>query len=182
MLELTDYDLVQNCLRGKQDSFTELVSRYKKLIYNVVYKFIKDGEETSDISQEVFLKIYKALDSYNPQYRFSTWSIRIATNYCLDILRKKKVNSIPIEEIEAVSRDVDTPEKMYISKERTLEIRQAISRLPEKYRIPIILYHQRGASYKEMSEILNKPMSIVKNRLYRARLMLREDLLCMEGK
>ncbi|MCR4435716.1 MAG: sigma-70 family RNA polymerase sigma factor [Clostridiales bacterium] len=176
MLEVTDYELVQKCLQGDQDSFAELVSRYKKLIYSVVYKFINDREEVDDISQEVFIRIYKSLVGYNPQYKFSTWSVKIATNLCLDIIRKKKVNSVPMEEIERVSTEEDTPERKYLSKERALEIRQAIMELPEKYRTPILLYHQKGASYKEMSRMLNQPMSIIKNRLFRARLMLRNSV------
>lgn len=176
MMEMTDYELVTKCLQGEQESFAELVSRYKKLIYSVVYYYIKDREEINDVSQEVFLRIYKSLASYNPQFKFSTWSVRIATNLCLDMIRKRRLNSVPIEEIEAVSKDEDTPEKRYLGKERSAQIRKAIAELPEKYRTPIILYHQKGASYKEMADLLNQPMSIIKNRLYRARLILRGSM------
>jgi len=181
-MQLTDQELVKECLDGNQEMFAELVAKYKKLIFSVVYNYIRDREEIDDVCQEVFLKIYKSLDSYNPQYKFSTWSVKIATNYCLDILRKKKLHSVPIDEIESISREEDTPESKYISRERTAEIRKAIEKLPEKYRIPIILYHQNGMSYKEMAQILNKPLSIIKNRLYRARLTLRESLLSPQCK
>jgi RNA polymerase sigma factor (sigma-70 family) len=110
------------------------------------------------------------------EYKFSTWSVRIASNLCLDILRKRKVNAIPIDFIETLSRETDTPEARYLRKERRMQIRQAIAQLPEKYRALIVLYHEKGANYKEMSEILGKPMSIIKNRLYRARLMLKDQL------
>lgn len=173
---VTDYELVKKSLDGDQDAFAEIVTRYKRLIYTVVYKFFNDREDTNDVTQEVFIRIYKSLGSYNPQFKFSTWSVKIATNLCLDILRKKKVNSVPIEEIEMVSRDEDTPEKEYISKERSQEIMDAINALPEKYRTPILLYHKNGASYKEIVKILNMPMTMVKNRLYRARLALRESM------
>jgi RNA polymerase sigma-70 factor (ECF subfamily) len=111
MLELTDYEIVQRCLNGDGQSFDELVLRYKRLIYNVVYNLTKDKEEVDDISQEVFLKIYKSLDKYNPEFKFSTWSVTIARNLCVDLLRKKKVSVTAIEEIEGVSRDLNTPEK-----------------------------------------------------------------------
>ena len=176
-LELTDYDLIQKCLAGQQEYFEELVTRYKKLIFSVVYNMINDKEEISDISQEVFIRIYKALDRYNPEYKFSTWAVRIATNLCLDIHRKKKINSAPIEEIEDFSDGVDTPEASYLQKERSEKIRRAIQSLPEKYRTPIILFHQNGLSYEEMTKVLGEPMTIIKNRLYRARLMLREALM-----
>lgn len=176
-MELTDYEVIQKCLSGRQEYFEELVTRYKKLIFSVVYNMINDKEEVSDISQEVFIRIYKALDRYNPEYKFSTWAVRIATNLCLDIHRKKKVDSTPIEEIEDFSDGVDTPEASYLQKERSEKIRKAIQALPEKYRIPIILFHQNGLSYEEMMKVTGEPMTIIKNRLYRARLMLREALM-----
>ena len=176
-MELTDYELIQKCISGRQEYFEELVTRYKKLIFSVVYNMINDKEEVSDISQEVFIRIYKALDRYNPEYKFSTWAVRIATNLCLDIHRKKKVDSTPIEEIEDFSDNIDTPEASYLQKERSKRIRNAIQALPEKYRIPIILFHQNGLSYEEMIKVMGEPMTIIKNRLYRARLMLREALM-----
>jgi RNA polymerase sigma-70 factor (ECF subfamily) len=176
-LELTDYELIQKCLSGRQEYFEELVTRYKKLIFSVVYNMINDKEEVSDISQEVFIRIYRALDRYNPEYKFSTWAVRIATNLCLDIHRKKKVDSTPIEEIEDFSNGIDTQETSYLQKERTERIRKAIQALPEKYRTPVILFHQNGLSYEEMMKVLGEPMTIIKNRLYRARMMLREALM-----
>lgn len=179
-MERTDMELITKSLGGSQEAFAELVGRYKKLVYSTVYHYIKDTEEVNDISQEVFIKIYKALGSYNPQYKFSTWTVRISTNLCLDILRKKKFASVPIEEIETVVKEENTPEKRYIMSERSIEIKKAINRLPEKYRTLIVLYHQKGASYNDMSLILKQPMSIIKNRLFRARRALRESLAGME--
>ena len=176
-MEVSDYELIQKCLAGEQQYFEELVTRYKKLVYSVVYNMVSDKEEVNDISQEVFIRIYKALNRYNPEFKFSTWAVRITTNLCLDILRKKKLDSVPIEEIGEVSTGSDTPETRYISKERSEKIRRAIAGLPEKYRVPVILFHQNGLSYEEMTRVLNEPMTIIKNRLYRARLMLREALL-----
>lgn len=174
---MSDIDLIQECISGNHDAFSELVTRYKKLIYNVVYNMISDKQEVNDIAQEVFIRIYKSLDRYNPEFKFSTWSVKIATNLCLDVLRKKKINSTPIEEIEGVSSDLETPEAKYISSERSRKIREAIASLPEKYRTPIVLFHQNGLSYEEITKVLNEPMTIIKNRLYRARLMLRESLM-----
>ncbi|MDP4092479.1 MAG: sigma-70 family RNA polymerase sigma factor [Bacillota bacterium] len=175
-MELSDYELIQKILEGDADLFSELVTRYKKLIYSIVYNMIKDREEVNDISQDVFIRIYQALNRYNPEYKFSTWSVKIATNYCLDILRKKKIDSVPIDEISHVPNSKDTPESRYIKKEQSRMIREAIEELPEKYRIPIILFHQNGLSYEEITKILNEPMTIVKNRLYRARLILKDKL------
>lgn len=176
-MEASDYELIQQCLSGRRECFEELVTRYKKLVFSIVYNFIHDREEVNDISQEVFIRIYKSLDRYNPEYKFSTWASKISTNLCLDILRKKKVDSTPIEEIEGMASGAETPEMSYINKERSEQIRKAILDLPEKYRIPIVLFHQNGLSYEEITRVLNEPMTIVKNRLYRARLMLKEKLM-----
>lgn len=175
-MEASDQELIKQCLAGNQESFAVIVARYKRLIYSVVYNMIRDREETNDISQEVFVRIYKALDRYNPEYKFSTWAAKIATNLCMDVLRKKKPALVPIEEIEDVSNGFDTPETQYMESERNERVRKAVAELPDKYRIPIILFHQGGLSYEEITETINEPMSIVKNRLYRARLMLREKL------
>ena len=175
-MDLTDYELVKKCLDGDQDAFSELVSRYKKLIYTVVYNMIHDNQEVNDISQEFFVRIYKSLDKYNPEYKFSTWSVKIATNLCLDILRKKKVDQVSIDEIGEMTSKNNTPEEEYINKEKKKLIWKAVSDLPEKYRVPIILFHQDGLSYEEITKVVNEPMTVIKNRLYRARLMLREKL------
>ena len=173
----TDQELVKQCLTGNEEAFAEIVGRYKRLIYSVVYNMIGDREQSYDISQEAFVRIYKALDRYNPEYKFSTWAVKIATNLCLDILRKKKPDLVPIEEVENVSNCFETPETMYMKKERNEKIKKAIAELPDKYRIPIILFHQGGLSYEEMTKVLGQPVSIVKNRLYRARLMLKNRLM-----
>lgn len=175
-LEATDMELIEKTLSGDQDAFAELVTRYKKLVYSVVYNMLPDKQEVNDVSQEVFIRIYKSLDRYNPEYKFSTWTVKIATNLCLDILRKKKVEYVSIDEITGVSSKADTPEIKYINKERSRIIKDAIASLPEKYRVPIVLFHQNGLSYEEMCRVLNEPMTIIKNRLYRARLLLREKL------
>lgn len=173
----TDLELINSCIAGNQDSFAEIVTRYKKLIYSIVYNMIRDKQEVNDIAQEVFIRIYKSLNRYNPEYKFSTWSVKIATNLCLDVLRKKRVDSTSIDEIEGVSIDTDTPEARFLRKEKSERIRRAIEGLPDKYRIPVVLFHQNNLSYEEMAKVLNEPMTIIKNRLYRARLMLREKLL-----
>jgi len=175
-LETPDAELIKRTLDGDNDAFAELVTRYKKLIYNVIYNMIDNREEVNDIAQEVFIKIYRSLGKYNLEYKFSTWSVRIATNHCVDVLRKKKADEISIDEAIGVSSNFDTPEEDYLKKEKRQRINYELSKLPDKYRIPLILFHKNGLSYEEISQILNEPMSIIKNRLYRARLMLKEAL------
>ncbi len=173
---LTDQELIELCLNGRKDAFEEIVTRYKKLIFSVVFNFINDKEEASDVAQEVFIRIYNSLHRYNPKYKFSTWSVKIATNLCLDVLRKKRISSSPIDEIAGTVKSTDTPEEDCIKDEQSRMVREAIAQLPEKYRVLIIMFHQNGLSYEEISKVLNQPMTIIKNRLYRARIMLRKKL------
>ena len=106
----------------------------------------------------------------------STWIVKITSNLCLDTLRKKKQDTVTLDDAIGVSSEVDTPEEALIKQQRSQLIKKAIDELPEKYKILIVLFHNRGMSYEEMTKILNEPMSIIKNRLYRARLMLKEKL------
>lgn len=175
-METPDIVIVKRCLAGDKDAFSELVTKYKRLIYNVIYNMINNKEEVIDIAQEVFIRIYKALDKYDPQYKFSTWSVKITTNYCLDVIRKKKIDTMPIDEVIGVSSDIDTPESSYLKKEQSERVNCELSKLPEKYRVPLILYHKNGLSYEEMTQVLNEPMTIIKNRLFRARQILKEKL------
>jgi len=173
----TDSELVTMCLNGDHEAFSELVARYKRLIYSVACKFSKDSEEVDDMAQEAFIKIYRSLSRYNDQYKFSTWSVKVATNVCLDHVRRKKLNMISLDEIENFSCGcANSPEEHYLRKEKSQVLRDAIDGLPEIYRVPIVLYHQKGMSYKEIAEYLGKPMSIIKNRIFRARHALRENL------
>ncbi|MEN6314477.1 MAG: sigma-70 family RNA polymerase sigma factor [Clostridiaceae bacterium] len=176
-MERTDYELVTECIGGSGEAFAELVSRYKRLIYSVAYKFSKDSDEVNDLAQEAFIKIYKSLSKYDSQYKFSTWSVKVATNICLDHVRRKKFNSVPLEEIENFTGNNNSPEEYYLRKEKSQALKNAIESLPEIYRVPIVLYHQKGMSYKEIAEKLGKPMSIIKNRIFRARHTLKESLI-----
>jgi len=173
----TDSDLVRSCLMGNNDAFAELITRYKRLIYSVAYKFTKENEEADDMAQEAFIKIYRSLSRYDDKYKFSTWCVKVATNVCLDHVRRRKLNYVSLEEIENFSAThTDSPEEHYLRKEKYKVLQDAIDSLPEIYKEPIVMYHQKGMSYKEIAEDLGKPMSIIKNRIFRARHTLRENL------
>lgn len=175
-MEASDLELIESCLANDQEAFAELLSRYKKLIYNVIYNLMGNSSEVNDIFQEVFIRIFKSLHQYNPDYRFTTWAIKITTNMCLDRLRQKKSTLVPIENFSGVYDNRSNPEEKYIIMEQGLRVRKAVNELPDIYRITVVLFHQQGLSYEEMTSILNEPMTIIKNRLYRARLMLKEKL------
>ena len=173
----TDYELIQECLSGNRDLFAELIIRYKNLVYSVILRMVNDREEANDLAQDVFIKIYKNLDKYYPEYKFSTWVIRIATNHVIDYRRKKKQETVPIEEVEFSLSSEESPESAYIRREQRDELKKIVGDLPDMYKIPIMLYHEQGLSYQEISDIINEPLSKVKNRIFRGRRMLKESLL-----
>jgi RNA polymerase sigma-70 factor (ECF subfamily) len=176
ILEPSDHELVKTCLSGQDDAFSTLVGRYERLVWSVIYNFTGDHPDSNDLSQEVFLRVYRSLHRYNPEYKFSTWVMRIAANLCINWLHKKKSDPVSVDEIAGVKDNRSNPEEQYLEKERMNRIQEAVAMLPIKYRAPIVLFHRQGLSYKDIAEVLNLPETIVKNRLHRARLMLRDRL------
>lgn len=175
-MEKPDYDIVRECLAGDRESFAKLVTRYKNLVASVIYGYGIDSFHVHDLSQEVFIKAYRSLDTYSPGYAFSTWLMRITTSVCLDWFRKRKNDPLPVENVPETASREGSPEEKYIQKTELQELRNAIQSLPEKYRVPLVLFHQQKLSYNEIQQVLNQPLSIIKNRLHRGRNMLRQLL------
>lgn len=175
-----DMEIVELCLSGNTEAFEELIKRYKNLIYNTAYRMMGSREEAEDISQEVFIKIYNSLSKYDSQFKFSTWALKITSNLCIDHLRKRKGESVPIDEVYDLKDESATPEEVYIKIETQKKVQDAINKLPDKYKELVLLFHHRGLSYQEIMSITGEPLTIVKNRLYRARQMLKEMLKGIE--
>jgi len=176
----TDYEIIKTCLEGDQSAFSELVSRYKNLVYSIILRMVVDKEEANDLAQEVFIKVYKNLDKYYPEFAFSTWIMRITTNHVIDARRKRKHQTVSLDTRQDFALNELSPEVRYIEKERTQGLKQIVENLPDMYRVPIILYHQQGLSYQEIANIIGEPLSKVKNRIFRGRKLLKADLLSME--
>jgi len=177
---MTDYELVLACVDGDKDAFGELLTRYKNLVYSVALRMVSDKDEADDLAQEIFIKLYRNLEKYQPEYRFSTWTMKVATNHVIDHRRKKRQETVSIDEVgDMAGVDTLSPEDAYIAKEQTEMLRGLIDDLPEMYKVPIVLYHQQGLSYTEISEITGEPLSKVKNRIFRGRKMMKESLVAM---
>lgn len=181
---MTDYELITQILNGDKDLFVELVRRYKKLVYSVVVRMVNDRDEADDLAQEIFVKIYRNLDKYYPDYKFSTWIIRISTNHVIDYRRKNRCETQPIEDMEYETihgfASESSPEAEYLKKELKEMLDKLVSALPEMYRVPIMLYHEQGLSYQEIADIIEQPLSKVKNRIFRGRKMLKESITRMK--
>lgn len=170
---LSDLQLIEICLAGDQDAFAELINRYKNLVFSIILKRTNDREEANDIAQDIFLKIYKNLASYSDEFKFSTWVMRITTNHIIDFHRKRKAETLPLETAVTVAAPGDTPEESLIRREESERLKRIVNDLPDMYKLPIILYHQKGMSYQEISEKINEPLSKVKNRIFRGRKIMK---------
>ncbi len=179
-LNASDIEIISQCLKGNGNLFEVLIERYKKLVYNTAYRMMGSREEAEDISQEAFIRVYNSLSRYNPEYKFATWVLRITTNLCLDNLRKRKGETVPIEEQYNLGDEGPTPEEEYIKREKQIQVQNAINKLPDKYKEFLIMFHHRNLSYQEIMNITGESITIVKNRLYRARQMLKESLMKAE--
>lgn len=179
---LTDAELITKSISGcGEDSFEELVSRYQRPIVSYVYRMLNDYDASLDVTQEVFIKVYKSLERYSSEYKFSTWLYRIAHNAAIDHIRRnsKKLQSLETEtqngtyELQLESPR-PTPEQDREQNEWRIEIEVVIKCLPSVYKELIVLRHSKDMSYGEIAEITDLPLGTVKNRLFRAREMMRE--------
>lgn len=174
---LSDYDIIKKCINGDEDFFEILIIRYKNLVYSIVLKMVSDREEANDLAQEVFIKVYKNLDKYSDEFKFSTWITRITTNHIIDYRRKKRCETVPIENADYNAKTYVSPESEYLKKEQKINLERLLEELPEMYKIPVVLYHQKGLTYQEIADVTNQSLSKVKNRIFRGRKLLRNGYL-----
>ncbi len=180
----TDVELIANAIKGREDGFEELVRRYQKQITGYVYRIVGDYDSSLDVTQEVFIKVYNSLHRYSSDYKFSTWLYRIAHNAAIDHLRRNSINpqSLETENEDGtyqlqIESPAPSPEKDREVSEWRSEIGQVIKRLPDAYKQLILLRHANDLSYDEIAEITALPLGTVKNRLFRAREMMRQIML-----
>jgi RNA polymerase sigma-70 factor (ECF subfamily) len=180
-----DRKLIHQTLAGNEAAFKKLMEKYRGSVFHLVYKMIENREEAEDIVQETFIKAYRALASFNEEFAFSTWLFKIATNHCIDVLRKRKLQTYSLDApLQMKDGDVKreyadetySPEQSVMDLEHRHLILQAIEELPEKYRTVIHMRHKEDRSYEEISEILGIPIGTVKARIFRAREMLKKRL------
>ncbi|HEY8181553.1 MAG TPA: sigma-70 family RNA polymerase sigma factor [Thermoanaerobaculia bacterium] len=182
--QLDDRALVARVLEGDRDRFTELVKRYEKRVVNYVYRITHRYEEAHDLAQDIFVKVYLALDRYDSKYQFSTWLFRIAQNAAIDVLRKKTISEVPLarpsedepqKEREFADPGV-SPYRALKNKQLAAAIDKAVENLPADYRELIQLRHFAELSYEEIASMKRLPLGTVKNKLFRARNLLKEQL------
>ena len=182
--DATDRDLVATATTGVEGSFEELVRRYQRPISAYVYRMVGDYEAALDLTQEIFIKVYGSLARYRSEFKFSTWIYKIAHNSAVDHLRRnagrERSLSSGIEgdqyELPIESGSL-SPEQESERRERRLEIEAVVRSLPTAYRELIVLRHSQDLTYEEIVEVTGLPLGTVKNRLFRAREMMRQQFI-----
>lgn len=183
--ELEDRELVAAILGGREELFAELVRRYETRLVHYVAKITRRREDAPDLVQEIFIKVYTALDRYNPSYNLSTWIFRIAQNAAIDVVRKKGLDETSLtvtdrdgggEREMEIEADTVSPHRSLSNKEAMDAMERAIAGLQDDYRDLIELRHFGELSYEEIAELRRLPLGTVKNKLFRARNVLKKEL------
>jgi RNA polymerase sigma factor (sigma-70 family) len=178
--------LIQQCLRGDQQAWEAIVRTYWRKVFNVAYKFVGKHDEAEDLTQDIFLKIFKSLDTFDRRANFQTWLISISRNLCIDHYRSVR------KERETIDRDVDANALMPESREpgpiasleqrdRVMLLRQAMAALPDTLRTAVLMRDIQEMSYQEIADALRLPEGTVKSRINRGRTELARQIRKLRG-
>lgn len=185
----TDQQVVAWARNGSEGAYRELIRRYQRPVFSLIYRIVRDRELAEDLTQETFIKVLNAIDRYKPQFKFSSWIFKIANNAAIDQLRRKELDTLSLEgrpdattqdRLEATAIQVgdsgESPLEEVEARELGSAIERAIAQLRPEYRACIILRHVEGRPYDEIAKILDLPLGTVKTYIHRARAELQEAL------
>ncbi|HJS57811.1 MAG TPA: sigma-70 family RNA polymerase sigma factor [Vicinamibacteria bacterium] len=168
-----DVALIERCLRREQSAWEEIVARYRRKVFHIAYKFTGKHDEAEDLSQEIFLKVFKSLDKFNRDADFSTWLSSVARNYCIDHYRAmRREKEVVVEDLVAMDlapAASGNPHRALEDRDRRSFLRRGLALLPEKLKEAVILRDLQGLSYQEMADRLRLPEGTVKSRINRGR-------------
>ncbi len=177
-----DLRLVGRAIAGEQKAYAELMARYRDAIYFILLKMVNNRDDANDLAIETFAKAFQNLEKYKPDYAFSTWLFKIATNNCIDYIRKKKLKTFSIDQVSGedgensrpweIAGNSPTPEESMIKKQKTSLLKNVVDKLPIRYRKLVILRYFEELSYEEISSQLDIPLGTVKAQLFRAHNLL----------
>jgi len=189
LANLPDADVVALAQQGRESAYRELLRRYERPVFSLVFRMVRDRTVAEDLAQDTFIKVLNHIDKYRPEFKFSSWLFKIANNVAIDHLRRRQLDTISIDgaanaatasEIEAtrfeLADSAESPLEALASRETGSAIERAIARLRPEYRACIVLRHVEGRSYEEIAATLDLPLGTVKTFIHRARHQLREQL------
>ena len=170
---IADQERVPRALAGDQDAFTDLVLDYQRVVYNLTYRMLGDSVEADDAAQEAFLRAYRKLDRYDMERPFKTWVLSIASHYCIDIIRKRRLSWLSLDDLlpgQMMSAlENRSIEELAMDGERERTMQELLTLLKPDERAIIILRYWNDLSYEEIAEALGANVGVVKSRLFRAR-------------
>ena len=179
---LKDFELIGRAKTGDQKAYADLMKRYKKSVYHTLLKMVRNVDDAEDLTIEAFAKAFRNLDKFDPKFTFSTWLFRVATNNCIDFIRKKKLETMSISsgfiddsgsEVAMDLRDFNpNPQEDVIKGERMEIVRHIVDKLPPRYQTLVRLRYFQELSYEEIAKELSAPLGTVKAQLHRARELL----------
>lgn len=186
---LDDRELVLQALQGRGRAYREILVRYERPVFSLVFRMVRDRTLAEDLAQETFVRAFQALRSYNPSYKFSNWIFKIANNLTIDHLRRKTLDTVSLDgapdavtsdELErtrfSVADTGETPHEYVENQELGSLIENAIAGLRPEYRTAVLLRHVEGYSYEEIAEVMGVPLGTVKTFIHRARNELKGKL------
>jgi RNA polymerase sigma factor (sigma-70 family) len=177
-----DIQLVARARAGDERAFRALLEKYERAVFSICLRMVRNREEAADLAQDAFIKVFGSLDRYNPAYAFSSWLFKITSNLCIDYLRKRRIDTLPMDQpIDGEKGEIQrqyaapdpTPDESLDRREKMARLESAIAALPDHYRIMLVLRHQEDLSYEEIADHLSIPLGTVKARIHRAREMLK---------
>ncbi|MEO8480332.1 MAG: sigma-70 family RNA polymerase sigma factor [Gemmatimonadota bacterium] len=183
---LTDQEVVRHAVVGREVAYKELMRRYQRPVFSLIFRMVRNRELAEDLTQETFIKVLGAIESYRPEYRFSSWIFKIANNASIDQLRRRALDTLSLDgsphaetpdAIEATSLQISDSAESALdevaNRELGGQIEEAIGQLRPEYRSCILLRHVEGRPYEEIAEMLDLPLGTVKTYIHRARNELR---------
>jgi RNA polymerase sigma-70 factor (ECF subfamily) len=189
LANLPDADVVRLAQEGRETAFRELVRRYERPVFSLVFRMVRDRETAEDLAQDAFIKVLNHIDKYSPEFKFSSWLFKIANNVAIDWMRRKRLDTVSMDgsphatsaaEIEATTFDLAAQQESALdeleARELGTAIERAIAKLRPEYRACIMLRHVEGRSYEEIATTLDLPLGTVKTYIHRARHELRRTL------
>jgi RNA polymerase sigma-70 factor (ECF subfamily) len=170
---------LEQARRGDKSAFGQLIEAYQGPVYNLAYRMLGNRGEVEEAAQEAFIRAYTRLDTYDPSRKFSTWMLSITSNYCVDLLRKRRALLLsldqPLPPHPALMSDrAENPESQAAESEREALVQSLLEHLPEDYRQAVVLRYWYDLSYEEIAEVMDTSVSAIKSRLFRARRQLAE--------
>lgn len=167
---------IQQVLAGDKQAYAHIINKYKNQLYATILRMTKNPQDAQDLVQDAFIKVYRSLDKYDANGSFSGWLYRVAINNCMDEFRKKRYSMTQIEIDEERVVEPNHPELVFLKKEKSRQLERLIATLPEDERLIILLRYVNEISYEEIGEVMDVPLSTVRNKLHRAKKKMRETV------